>query len=175
MNNQFGDGGYGQPPYGQQPAGMGYQQPGAMPGPSGGGFPWGKALLGCALIFVLLIGAGAVVTVVLGKKMIEEVGDMDLESLAGKGMDLVKSQFVTMLSPDHDDEQREEFQRMLDALWTEERDRLGLEQWSQVYQAEMNVLTSMTQDETITVEESTAFCEMVKLKLEEQGYYEPQE
>lgn len=162
-NVQFGDSGYpgGNPPgdpYNQSPPSYSPPMPGAPA--RGGGSPWKYFVIGCLAISLLLLIA---------------VGGSCIYCSRSAGMGgifkFARSEYMNDLSADHTGEQRERFGTLYDALLIEEMERLGFIQWSITYQAESEYFTEMTSDSTITVDESTKWCDMAYEALDRNDYF----
>lgn len=164
-NLQFA--GSGEPPQGpwsQPPPGPGPMAPppdaGFYPPPPQAkkGFPWGAVLIGCGIFVVIIMVIGGACIYTAARK-------------AGDLADLAKSNYVNQLTPDHTPEQKERFEKLLNAVWTDERKRLGFIKWSTEYQAVINQLTMISADSKITAEESTDWCDQAFNALEKNGYW----
>jgi len=151
----------GMPPGGPMGPPPGGPAPGMYPSPappkSGGG---GKCLL---------IGCGAIVALVV---VLAIAGVIFGGTCMDKAMEVAQVGWVSMLAPEHDEEDEERFTEAMEAVFTDELDRLGLIQWSQAYQAEVNLLNAYAADSKITLEESSSWCDVAEEKLDDQGYYD---
>jgi hypothetical protein len=147
------------PPTGTMAPDSSYYPP---PAPPRKAFPWGMVLGGCGVLLVIALVVGGVCSYTLYKKGSDVVST---------GMDFAKSAYLNQLSSDHSSEQRQRFESLLNAVWTDERNRLGFAKWSTEYQPIINNLTMISSDQSITVEESTDWCDKAYYTLEKNGYW----
>jgi hypothetical protein len=134
--------------------------------PPAKGFPWSGVLIGCGVVLLIAIVGGIGTCYYVGHK--------SGELLTG-AMDLVVTEYKKQLTPDHTQEQRERFETLAKAVFSDERNRLGMMKWAVDYNELTNQLTTISQDGAISVEESTEWCDQAYATLEKNGYWKGEE
>ena len=132
------------------------------------------------LLLIGLVGGGGLLYFG-AKKGLEMSGELaeefqaDLEEAVeegmGQGMDEAmeeaKAGYLQMLSKGHKKSSRDRFERLLDQVLIQERDRLGIMKWTLAYQGLMTELGTISEDGKIFVKESKAWCNKAEAAIEE--------
>ncbi|MFO8058898.1 MAG: hypothetical protein R6V10_16555 [bacterium] len=154
--------GYG-PPEQQYNIGENYPMPGGGPPQQQKSSGWKFVLLGCGCLAVLVVVALVGGFAYFYKKGPDFIGDM---------YEMGKPQFMTLLTDEHTEEQKENFEDALDTFIRDCRsDKYdNLMDWAEKGPREIfQKFQTIQQDGKITVEESREWAAMVEEKLESGG------
>jgi hypothetical protein len=130
--------------------------------------------------FIMIGGAALILLVIVVTVVIHfssnEQGDKtaspssDASDQVSESMELAKQSYKAMLLSGHTREQIERFEELYDAVFQDERKRLGMVEWGKIYSKVIQKLNKIILDGQITTGESKSWGKTAERELKKNGY-----